>query len=379
MNKVCFSLRSLYILNKRFLKNPLMLIMLILIPVSSFAIKVYTRESLKGVKALVFIQEDADTISLDIAEKLFSLQGIVTYQKAESKQKIEEKISSGEYTIAFIIPKNFYKSLQEYEKGKVKEKITVIVKEKNIITLLAKEDFYAKIFEFTSRVVSLSYLERKDAPLDEEDTLAFTVIYKQNQSKDSIFEIQMLDGKSENLELLPLRGILSVIILLTSLSAAMFFLQDKGKGQFETFYSSYCKRILFTYVFLATLDSTSISLLALRLCKATVFLPYDLVISFLFALVCTAYSTVLTLLLGKIQRFAALISLIILCSLIFCPILIDVAALSGIKIFRVIGHLLPPYYYLKSYWQQENVLESILALSFMLVCIKIIPYRRTTR
>ena len=217
MNNVCFSLRSLYILNKRFLKNPLMLIMLILIPVSSFAIKVYTRESLKGVKALVFIQEDADTISLDIAEKLFSLQGIVTYQKAESKQKIEEKISSGEYTIAFIIPKNFYKSLQEYEKGKVKEKITVIVKEKNIITLLAKEDFYAKIFEFTSRVVSLSYLERKDAPLDKEDTLAFTVIYKQNQSKDSIFEIQMLDGKSENLELLPLRGILSVIILLTSL------------------------------------------------------------------------------------------------------------------------------------------------------------------
>ncbi len=228
------------------------------------------------------------------------------------------------------------------------EKVRIINLEETEITKLTREKLFCLIFPNLSKTLFEEYMreniEGGDALSDEE--LDFYYSYKNVDTH--IVDIVTIDAdgntrdNNTNIVMSPIRGLLSVLVMLSALTAALYTLKDRKRGMFSTFQGK--KRVLLTTwsILSALIPASLVFLFSLFFTGTWEGALRELLSVILLVLTSLSF----TLLLATITRFSVftvIFPIVTVASLFISPVFLNSSS------FFVIQLIFPSYYYLYSF------------------------------
>ena len=172
---------------------------------------------------------------------------------------------------------------------------------------------------------------------------------------------------NENINYLnaPIRGMLSLLVILATLAAGMYFLADQEEGRYD--WMSYEKRLrpAFGSCFAAATLSGIAVLVAVMLSGIRTAIWIELIAMMLFILSATGFGFLMATIFRSPGKLGASLPFFIISMLALCPIFFNVKMLPAIRL------LLPPTYYLRSVYEPRYLgyavvyTVSVYALTFV--------------
>ena len=373
MNRPALLLRRIYLLNKRFLKTPVFVLLLLLLPLSAFLLNKASNGSDIGIKVGYTLPSSADEYTLKAADEAFSGDTLVKYSKYPSEALLEDAVSSGKISVGFVLPSDLTESFREFEKGKtVKKQIKVIVKKNTVVSRLITELVFGKLFARISCQITKNYIARMDkgAFKNEADEEVFSKIYEKNRPKASVFSVEYSDtneSKPVEVPLLasPVRGLNSIFLLILGFAAAFYYIRDDKNGLFVWFSKRTQVFLRFFYIFLPVFDASIVMLASLYFSGSFTSWGREVPLLLAYAVGTAAFSSFLCALLNDEALLAGAMPLVLLATFVLCPVFISVNAPS------LVQKLFPPYLYLTGIHKTGGLLDLLaysgIALAFALV------------
>ena len=185
----------------------------------------------------------------------------------------------------------------------------------------------------------------------------------------NIVELEKLDSstKTNSTTYLtaPMRGILSLIVVLCGLAAVMYYQTDRENGTYDWLPTK--KHILFGLATTgsAVFDCAAIAVISLMFSGLFTVWYVELISSLLFVTATTAFCTVIGCLTRKASTTAHIIPFVMIILLVISPIFFNLKSLSAIQ------SLIPTYYYLYAVYDPSYLLYMVFysAISFFLAFI----------
>lgn len=336
-----------HLLNKRIIKRYSFLVVLCLVPLLVAGMFLAAKED-SGILHIVLCREDSeDELSGQIIEELLAEKSVLRFTKEESLDTASLLLEQGEADAIWVFADNMQEIIRENTTGKnnIKPIVTVIEREENVFLHLARERLLGVLYSDMSyslyRNYCLELLEGQD--ISEEKLWEE---YQVLQVTGGIFSFERLgedavDVNTEHYLLAPLRGLLSLVILLCGFTASMYYQQDRADGIFT------CMRVgnrrLFPYIYHgpAIFDASLVVMITLFFTGIWNGWQRELTAMFIYGLMCAAFCNLIRKILRSLQGLAAGVPILICVTLVICPVFIS---LRG---FRMLQFLFPTFYYLQ--------------------------------
>lgn len=176
------------------------------------------------------------------------------------------------------------------------------------------------------------------------------------------------DDSSHNYYMLPVRGILSVLILVSSMSGVLMLSNDDRKNTWGFIRLSKRPAFNYFYIFMSILPIAICSLAAIFITGISTNVLNEIRLMILYTLLLTGFSSLLKALIKNIYVLCSLIPVTVLLSLIICPVFIDIGSI--VPQSRFVRLFLPTNYYLDSIYSGPAQLKMfILAILVSLLAI----------
>ncbi|MBQ2465272.1 MAG: hypothetical protein II507_09865, partial [Treponema sp.] len=104
MNRPALLLRRIHLLNKRFLKTPVFLLLLLLLPLSAFLLNKASDSKDIGLKVGYAVSPSADEYTKQAMNDAFSGDSLVKYEFFSSESQLEDAVTEGKISVGFAIP-----------------------------------------------------------------------------------------------------------------------------------------------------------------------------------------------------------------------------------------------------------------------------------
>ena len=380
MSKVKKYMLWYYMSGKRLLHKLSFVILLFLIPV----ITPITELAMQGESGIMHIalcnEGESEKVSA-VINSLVEDDGIIRYTVFDDADMAKSAVVQFEADAAWIFDDEYEDKLDSYIKGESNQPIIQIVQREDSIQLkLAKEVLFGAIYNDVSYKIYRNFvytdLVTQDVLSEDEVRNNYDSINKGNE----IIKMETLNSDEErsqsNYLVVPLRGILSLLVVLCTLTASMYFLSDKQDGKFDWLPDK--KRIV--PAFASCLSAACFSALA-------VFISYfssgiwtnffnELISMFMFVIATTGFCLMFCLLIKSSGKLGALIPGIMIVMLVMSPIFFD------FKELRYVQLLLPTNYYLNSIYNTEYYLYGTIyciAIYFIVLVFNRIIKRHTLK
>lgn len=352
-----------YLMNiKRLLKRISFIVLLLLIPVLILAMRFVSADG-SGVLRIVLCCEDKDDeYAAEIADKLTDSSGIILYSTADSPEAAEKAVAQHQADAAWILHADLEQAVSDYNAGKG-PMVTVIEREDNPPLRLSRTLLYGKLFpqlsydmyeRFVVKTLGLNISHKR-----------LQKIYNNNKEHKGIVEIKPFYGgyaeENENLNYLnsPLRGLLSLVVMLCGLAAAMYYLDDKKEQRYSSLQPA--KHIFPALALcLAAVTIAGLVMLAAIFISGTGMAVWTELLSMLLFIPCAAgFALFMCTLFRSPGGLGAALPFFIIFMLVLCPVFLELPVLEPIKL------MLPPTMYLRAC---VNPLY-LLYLGIYIVCI----------
>ena len=351
------------LLTKRLYKKPTFLILLIAIPLVCLGFSVMAQEDSGFVTVAIAQLAEDDPLSQEVVHELTQDSHLIRYIICSDRDEAQEKVRLGKADCAWVFCENFSEKVMDYAQTRSNKDapIEVIQREETTLIKLTREKLSGAMFECVSREHYLDFI-RDNAPelshLTDEELMEY---FDEVETPQSLFTFEYVDSQrsaesatEKSYLITPLRGLLSVMVVLAGLATSMYFTVDKNKGRFSFAPTRYLPLIELGYELISTLNvavAVFISMWALKVLKN----PLTEIVSLL--LYCVSVSVFCMLIRSifsnlSIQSVVTPIITIVLIAV--CPIFFNMGSI------RWIQHLLPPTYFV-------NVGHSAVYLMYMLV------------
>lgn len=393
-----------HLLNKRFLRKPLLLLLLCLIPLTALL----ARRLPAGQSDLLSVGVCAGSPDDSLAEETIKSlvrgknNNAVRYIEYRSEKSMKEAIYEGEIRFGFLFPEDLSELISAYAKvsgtgsggalsmigqalgvGKNEDvdidtmnhnAIRVFCGSNDIVTKLEKEQLFGSIYGQIEIFVLKAWMdthaadfpmskEHRDAYLEQSmakysGTLTGSAAANDNATETErtsagtadFFQLSYLNGDLiddndlDQYYLSPMRGLLAVSLVLICFSACLFLMQDREKGLFVWLSPRFLPFFNYLYLLIPLVDGGIFAYLALwisgSLKKGQGGLELCLWILYLLA-VC-GFSNLIRVLTRRMTLFSATIPIVIMGCLFLTPIFFDVRILPQVQA------AFPPYLYLKA-------------------------------
>ena len=373
-----------FMCSKRLLHKFSFIIILCLIPV----IIPFTKLAMSGESGILKIavaSQDNSPASKRAMEKIRNSDSIIQFVICDTESVATEMVKNHKADAAWIYKDNIEERITQFIRKESKEPfLKVIEREENVILQMSREMFYETVFDEVSFSLYSNYahnnLKLKGKISDDE----LRANYFDREKGRSIIEMTKLsssDPVTQNHLISPIRGILSVLLILSGLAAAMYFLKDNSDGKFAWLPPS--KRILpaFSTCFSACVFSGSAILISLLIGGFSVGFLRELVSMILFIIAVSIFSVVFCVLFKSYGKLGAVIPGITVFALVLSPIFFNVS------FFPILRFLLPTHYYLYSVYDSMYylyfIMYSILILAVVLILNHVLnlnnPFKRCTK
>lgn len=349
MKKVRALCMWLVLLTKRLFKKPAFLAILILIPLVVFAYGLTAQEDSGMLTIVLSAQSPEDDLSQLLISELKESSNIIRFVCEEDPKTAEEMVYNGAADAAWILSPDLSKEIDAFVSGHYTGKgfVCVIVREETVPLLLANEKLSGKLFARCAKTYFVDHLRTEETALSELSDSQIEEYFDRVPFEEQLFSYAYVDdtkvnSKAMNYLLMPVRGILSILVLIGAMAAAMFYISDEQEGLFswvnfkkKPFVELGCQTIAVGNVMLFTLISIFISELYVDIFR-------ELLCAILYVLCCAAFGLLLRILCRKQQVIGMVMPILTMAMLVICPVFIS---LPGLKIVQL---LFPPTYYLNA-------------------------------
>lgn len=336
-----------YLLNKRLFKKYSFLLILCMVPLLVGGVRVLSRQESGIARVVLCLPNPEDELALQVAEKLISGESILRYQFCESKEEARRMVVENEADTAWIFEEDLADSLRMVASRKRIGPVVKVVERKESVSLIfSREILSGALYPVFSYVVYEEYI-RSDLGLTEVSEEELRRAYEQTLVEGSLFEMAYLDDgqKTEedfNYLQAPLRGILSIWLVICGLAACLYYMQDEEQGALSRI--PVARRLSASFGMCAVFLSDAV-LVVLFACKlAGVFTVWhrEVMSCVLFACATLAFCNLIRLIADTPERLGSSMLILTAGMLVLCPVFFN------LRSFRAVKYLLPSYYYLLS-------------------------------
>lgn len=292
-----------------------------------------------GVLHIALCAEEGTARGKEIVETLAREESILEYTLYASAQAARTAVLENRADAAWIFEADFDTGLIKYAAKKARRlPVLVVEREETVPLRLSHEKLYGALYPHIARETYAAFVEAEfsgEAPLR---------YYESTEGGREVIRVERLYGGETAGQYLtaPLRGLLSLVVMLCGMAAAMYFLEDVQKGRYDWLSPRrHSRPALFTCLGALLLGGTA-QLLALCLAEMAGAFLYEAACTALFIFCALGFCMVLCALFRRPGILGAALPFFFVTMLALCPIFFNM------KILRPVRLLLPPYYYLQA-------------------------------
>lgn len=363
---------------KRILKKPMFQITILLIPILLFLLFTFNKSSDSLVRVALISGNDEYSQNF-VKDLLDSSNHVISYYQCYDENQMRKDVLTGKAECGYIMPDDMPQKISQFSSKKKQGIITAIVKKESISTKIVNEIIYGRLFSERAYPVLKDFINEKqpDRLTSAEDEKMYDTFSKY-LIEPLMFSFEYADGSkndllnnddsSHNYYMLPVRGILSVLILVSSMSGVLMLSNDDRKNTWGFIRLSKRPAFNYFYIFMSILPIAICSLAAIFITGISTNVLNEIRLMVLYTLLLTGFSSLLKALIKNIYVLCSLIPVTILLSLIICPVFIDIGSI--VPQSRFVRLFLPTNYYLDSIYSGPAQLKMfILAILVSLLAI----------
>ena len=363
---------------KRILKKPMFQITILLIPILLFLLFTFNKSSDSLVRVALISGNDEYSQNF-VKDLLDSSNHVISYYQCYDESQMRKDVLTGKAECGYIMPDDMPRKIAQFSSKKKQGIITAIVKKESISTKIVNEIIYGRLFSERAYPVLKDFINEKqpDRLTSAEDEKMYDAFSKY-LIEPLMFSFEYADGSkndllnnddsSHNYYMLPVRGILSVLILVSSMSGVLMLSNDDRKNTWGFIRLSKRPAFNYFYIFMSILPIAICSLAAIFITGISTNVLNEIRLMVLYTLLLTGFSSLLKALIKNIYVLCALIPVTVLLSLIICPVFIDIGSI--VPQSRFVRLFLPTNYYLDSIYSGPAQLKMfILAILVSLLAI----------
>ncbi len=365
------------LLTKRLLKKPVFIIILVMIPILVLSLNLIAKQD-SGVLTIALAQENtSDELSTKIINSLKEEKSLINYISCTPKEA-EQAVKEGKADSAWVFRDNTKERIDTLvtKISKRNYLVTVIEREHTVPILLSHEKLTGVLYSACSESLYLQFARNNSKELQSLSDNELMGYYNDIHKDGSLFEYCYIDSNNSAQQVIeagllvtPIRGILSVLVILCGLASAMLFIQDEEKGTFAWVSYKVKPYMAFGYHFTAIILVAVAMVISLMVIGVSVSFLREIAMIILYTLSCTSFCMIIRLICSKINTLAVLTPFIVIALIAVCPVFLDFKALRPIQM------LLPPYYYLNSLYDNTflfyMLIYSVLAFLVYIVVNKL--------
>ena len=363
---------------KRILKKPMFQITILLIPILLFLLFTFNKSSDSLVRVALISGNDEYSQNF-VKDLLDSSNHVISYYQCDDESQMRKDVLTGKAECGYIMPDDMPQKITQFSSKKKQGIITAIVKKESISTKIVNEIIYGRLFSERAYPVLKDFINEKqpDRLTSAEDEKMYDTFSKY-LIEPLMFSFEHADGSkndllnnddsSHNYYMLPVRGILSVLILVSSMSGVLVLSNDDKKNTWGFIRLSKRPAFNYFYIFMSILPIAICSLAAIFITGISTNVLNEIRLMVLYTLLLTGFSSLLKALIKNIYVLCSLIPVTVLLSLIICPVFIDIGSI--VPQARFVRLFLPTNYYLDSIYSGPAQLKMfILAILVSLLAI----------
>lgn len=342
-----------YMLTKRLFRKWSFLVLLCCIPIMML-VSNYAMSGESGVMTVILYSEDDSAEVQKIINNLTDGDSVIRFKVCNNKEDGIKEVEKHKADALWCFTEDFEQKLEKYAKHESsKPVVTVYEREDNIPLQLSHEKLYGALYSSFSYEVYENFVYTK---LVDKNTVSEEEVGKYfdgTKRRDDVVALEKTDdtvSKNTMYLLTPLRGIMSIMVVLCGLAAAMYFLKDKKEGKYN--WMSEQKRIIpaFAQCLAALVPAAVAVLAAVAFTDISVGFVNEIISMLLFVIASAGFCLVMCMLFKNSGNLGAAIPAILIVMLAVSPVFIS------IDMLKPIGKLMPAYYYLNSIYNASYYL-----------------------
>lgn len=344
------------LLCKRLYKKPTFLVLLAMIPLLVLGYGMSSREE-SGMLTIALASRTAqvEPLTQKVWQHLQQSE-VISYICCESPEEAAALVREGKANVAWVFEEDIEHKIYDFVARRTRANafITILEPENRTMLKLVREVISGVMFPYCSEAVYLTYI-RQNAPELAQLTDAQLLEYYRNAAfTDGLFEFTDIQGNvtqesdsQPSYLLAPVRGMLAVVVLLSGLATAMYYLHDMQQGTFAWMPQRRHFWVELGYQLISILNVLAVVLLALKLTGQLNPLTRELPAAGMFALCAAAFAMLVRRLSGGIRGLGMVTPILVVVMLVICPVFFDLGALRKLQL------LLPPTYFVNASYQSS--------------------------
>lgn len=361
MKKVRVLLLWLLLLTKRLYKKPAFLVILIVIPAVIFAYGLTAQQDSGMMTIVLSAEAPEDALSGSLIRELSNSSDVIRFICEQDANTAEEMVYNGAADAAWIILSSIKEDLEAFASGHYTGKgfVRVVAREETVPLLLANEKLSGRLFIYCAKTCFVQHLRQGEAVLEDvsdEDIIKYFdgITFDGELFSYSYISDSKPKSNAMNYLLMPVRGILSILVLIGAMAAAMFYIADDSEGLFswislrkKPFVELGCQIIALTNIM-------AVVLIAIIAADLHVHIFRELLAAALYVLCCAVFGQLIRLLCRNRQSIGMLMPILAMLMLVICPVFISIPGLKPIQL------LFPPTYYLNAVYNSAYLSYMVL-------------------
>lgn len=369
-------IKWLLMLSKRLFKKPMFIIILILIPVLVASLGYVSKEKSGFVNVALAQYDNNNKISNEIISELIKDTRIINFEYYSTPEQAVEAVKTGDSEVAWVFHDDLERKTEEFATAYNGNNyfVDVYEREDNILLKICHEKLSGVVYKYCAKALYLDYIDRKVPQLEgiSEDELLKE--FNDYTTNDGLFEFAVAGsgeaadkGGDINYLVAPVRGLLSVLVIICGLAATMYYMKDQKKGTYTLILPHKKPIIEFMNQIIAVLTVSIAMLISLKVIGLTVSLGREILVTVMFAVSVALFCMLLRRLIKGINVFAAFIPLITVVIIAVCPVFFS------LKLTRPLQMLLPATYYLNGVYN-NLYLEYFVVYIVILFVLNVLIY-----
>lgn len=343
------------LLCKRQIKNIVLAILLIAMPVAALVVRLVPAMSETDSVIIGVLIEADDDVSNGIRNSLYSLGDNFEFSLCSSYDELTNNVFSGNLACGYVISGDIESKLMNSD---YKNIITQVVKEQNTVTDTSNELMFSAVLNGSSAYLAYSYMSDnnlipssqisnalKDIKAETErlhsSGSTLSISYK---TMTSLGEVSNDVITSFDSTTFPLRGMIAIVVFIACLLGISQWITDKQNYVLAPMSSGFITISRFLYVIVPAIMFAASGIISIFISGISQNVMLEIGAMLLFIAVNAIVGFILTFVIKKSNTLMALLPVIIICSLIVCPVFVDLSNL--LPVIGIINKCFPPFYYL---------------------------------
>ena len=364
-----------FVLAKRLLRKPSFLLILLLIPALSLALFICDEGSGgELVKVVLCRRNTEDQLSTSVCESLMKNNSIIGFTLCDDESTAVEMVSNGDVDAAWIFSEDATEQTERFAKGRSGTAVTIIERESNVFMSLSHEKLFLSLFPSLSYNVYTSTI--KEAGKGQEIDEAVLDEYYDHRSEDlKIVDVSYISGESVDTDSIitsPVRGLLSVFILLGGMAASIYYAEDSKRGVFTWISPGITPFVKSACVFIPMVFLAAAALVSAFLTGFAVSPLYEILMMAVFVAASAGFCTLIRLICKRAEYISIASLIIMLATLALCPIFFNTSRM------KYLSYLLPSYHYLSSVHNKRSFIVMLIYTAAVWAAVIVIEIIKMT-